>query len=85
MPGKILGGMAEVYVKPHTGQVIIRKIGVDRTPEGQAKVTARNVIFADKAKGNKISASCKRPDLPVGARYKAHKACMRIEGHKLFG
>ena len=80
MPGKIADGMAEIFIKKHTGQVIIRKTGVDRTTEGQAKVTARNVIFTEKMKGNTISSGCKKPDLPVGQRYRAHKACMRMAG-----
>jgi hypothetical protein len=84
MPGKIVQGQASIFIKKHTGQLIIRKAGVDRTPEGQAKVTARNVAFSAKTKGNKVSSGCARPNLPVGQRYKAHKACLRIEGHKLF-
>lgn len=84
MPGKIADGMASIFIKKHTGQLIIRKVGVDRSPEGQKKVTARNVAFAAKTSGNTVSKNCAKPNLPVGQRYRAHKACLRIEGHKLF-
>jgi len=84
MPAKILRGQAKVYVKPHTGQLIIRSADTVRTPEGQAKVTVRNNAFSAKTKGNSVSKDCAKPNLPVGQRYRAHKACLRIEGYNLF-
>lgn len=85
MPAHIEGmpGL-EVYNKPNTGQWIMRKTGVSRSPEGEAKVLARNIAFTAKAKDNKVAAGCAKPNLPIGRRYKAFKACLKMEGYKLF-
>lgn len=75
MPAKILGGAAEVYFKPQTGQLVIRKIGVKRESQ---KVIDQNTKFSDKMTGKKGAASA--PAKCKGKKYKEFKACLRREG-----
>lgn len=83
MPAKLSLPGTEVYFKPNTGQVIIRKTGVDRKSE---RVKDQNVRFASAMRGKKIATACKQPEgTPVGKKYKAFKACLMIEGRKAFG
>lgn len=83
MPAKLSLPGTEVYFKPHTGQVIIRKMGVDRR---STKVIDQNVRFATTMRGKKIATACKQPAaMEPGRKYKAFKACLRIEGKKAFG
>lgn len=82
MPAKSSIPGVEVYFKPNTAQVVLRKEGVERVSE---KVLAQNIRFADKTKGNTLAKNCAKPNLPVGKRYKAFKACLFVEGKKLFG
>lgn len=74
----------EIYNKPSTGQWVMRKTGVQRSDEGEAKVLAKNIAFASKTTGNTVAKNCAKPNMPVGRRYKAFKACLRMEGYKLF-
>lgn len=83
MPAKLSLPGTEVYFKPHTGQVIIRKIGVDRKSEA---VKTQNIRFATAMKGKKIATACKQPEnMPPGKKYRAFKACLFTEGKKAFG
>jgi len=76
MPGRILNGMAEVYFKPSTGQLIIRKVGSHQTSEKLKEVQRK---FARKAAGNKIAKTCK------GKKWSEFKSCLRVEGQKAIG
>jgi hypothetical protein len=82
MPAKTSMPGVEVYHKPNTGQVIMRRIGVDRKSE---RVKEQNVRFAQIMSGKKIATACKQPaDKPVGQKYKAFKACLMIKGKEAF-
>jgi hypothetical protein len=77
MPAKIMGGLAELYVKPTTGQVIVRKIGIDTSSESwRAHTVPRITTFAEKMKGNNIAGGCK------GKKFHAFKACLRMAGRE---
>jgi len=75
MPARILGGAAEVYFKPTTGQLVIRKIGLNTTSDAwRTKTVPRTVIFAEKMKGKAISSGCK------GKKWAPFKSCLRMAG-----
>lgn len=77
MPAKILGGAAEVYYKPTTGQLIMRKVGLDTSSEAwKSKTVPRINIFVEKMTGKSIATACK------GKKFKAFNACLRREGRK---
>jgi len=83
MPAKIMGGAAELYLKPSTGQLIIRKIGLDTSSKlWQDKVKPKTLTFAEKMKGHSFPSACKcKVGTPKGACWRAFKGCLRREGH----
>jgi len=83
MPAKTSIPGLEVYFKPNTGQVILRKEGVDRKSE---KVKEQNIRFAAVMTGKNLPGACKQPTtMAVGKRYKAFKACLFVKGKQAFG
>ncbi len=83
MPAKTSIPGLEVYFKPNTGQVVLRKEGVDRKSE---RVKEQNVRFATTMTGKNIPGACKQPaDMPPGKKYKAFKACLFVKGKQAFG
>jgi len=80
MPAKILNGLAEVYYKPTTGQVVFRKIGVRKTDKWQEKVLPKVVNFEKVFTGlkgdNSLAKRC------AGKKWSQFKACLRREGMK---
>ena len=80
MPGKILGGAAEVYYKPTTGQLVIRRIGLNTSSEKwKTRTVPRILIFTEKMTGKKIASQCK------GKEWKSFKGCLRLAGKKAWG
>lgn len=75
-----------MYLKPSTGQLILRKIGLDTSTEAwQSRVKPRTIIFAEKMKGQSFPTSCKcKPGTPKGVCWRSFKGCLRTEGSKRF-
>lgn len=76
MAGRILYGLAKIYIKPSTGQVILRKPTSEQRSEALARAKAN---FAKKAAGNKIATACR------GRKGRDFWSCLRVEGKKHFG
>ena len=76
MPAKILGGLAELYYKPQTGQLILRKVGITKTDKWISNVKPRTETFARKMEGHSFPSVCK------GKKWKEFIACLRREGKK---
>lgn len=73
----------DVYFKPNTAQVVMRRHGVERVSE---RVKAQNMVFARAMTGKKIATACKQPaGMPPGKKYKAFKACLFVKGKEAFG
>jgi len=86
MPARVLGGAAEVYLKPSTGQLILRKIGLDTSTEAwQSRVKPRTITFAEKMRGHSFPTECKcKPGTPKGQCWRSFKGCLRTAGAKRF-
>ena len=86
MPAKTAIPGVEVYFKPSTGQLVLRKDGIEKTERWEQNVQPNIDKFAKRMEGNNIASICheKVKDLPKGERWRAFKACLRREGKKAF-
>jgi len=86
MPAKTSIPGVEVYLKPSTGQLILRKEGIEKTEKWLENVKPNVEKFAERMEGNDIASICheKVKDLPKGERWRAFKACLRREGKKAY-
>ena len=75
MAGKIMNGLAEIYYKPTTGQVVIRRIGLNTDTEAwKSRTVPKIVTFTEKMTGHSFPTECK------GKKWKSFKACLRMKG-----
>ena len=87
MPARTTIPGVEVYFKPSTGQLVLRKMGIEKSDRWMKNVKPNVERFAERMEGNRIASICheKVKDLPKGERWKAFKACLRREGKKAYG